>query len=122
MQFALWSDWTRAEGAALRAADWEGVAECQEQKAALRAAIDDLSAAAERERASSRGGTSGIRTELREQIEKLIAMEQANQAVLTQQLEMDLRRQADLTVVHRNLSRVHRSYTRLSMPNWQSYS
>jgi hypothetical protein len=121
-QYANWRQLTRDEGAALSAGDWNKAASCQEQKAALRQSIDQLTRSAKAAWAEPDVDHTRWQAEVRRQIEELMALEQANQVILARHQAAHLRREADLGLARRNLGQVHRSYSQHTAPTWQSYS
>lgn len=121
-QYEHWARLTREEGVALRSGDWKAAAACQERKAALRTLIDQLTRAADAAWAGPVPASTPSRAQVRQKLQELIALEEANRELLARLHEMDLRREADLGLAQRHLGQVHRSYAQPPAPTWQSYS
>lgn len=121
-QYEHWARLTRDEGAALRAGDWKAATACQERKAALRLLIEQLTRAADAAWSGPVSPNTPSRAQVRQKLQELIALEEANRELLARLHEMDLRRDADLGLAQHHLGQVHRSYTQPPVPTWQSYS
>jgi hypothetical protein len=111
-----WRALSESEGAALRAADWPRVAECQTAKRALQPRINSL---ADRIQA---GPDRPIEPRLRRLVDELIALETRNHEILASQRVAAEREQGALDRARRNLQRVHGSYAGARRPAWESYS
>ena len=117
-----WQQWTQAEWEAIRASDWFRVGACQDAKRRLQSRILELHEAARRD--WSRSGDAGAEREraARSAVEKLLALEQQNSALLAVQHEAALVRRAELDRSHANLRRLRHSYAPARGAAWSSLS
>ena len=113
---ALYEQWrclTEEEGAAIERHDWNHLAQCQAGKSRLQPRITEISQRLE-----------GAAHELhfRPVVERLVALERANQDRLsTRQQNAEAQRQTlDRSIRH--LRQLHQSYGPALRANWQSYS
>ena len=119
---ALWRRWTLAEAAALKAADWDGVARCQKEKVALQPTLAEANALATQEAARSTSSATDLRATLRREMQDLIGLELANQSTLTEQRKIHERLGQELALTKQTLGKVQRSYVIRHSATWQSYS
>lgn len=113
---ALCDEWSRlseSEGAAIEASDWSAVKECQNRKKLLQTQI---SSEAQKVKATSADLVSGPL------IQKLMAQELHNQALLNQKQQKLREKKEDIDRSSRNLVKVRSAYSRRPDSIWNSFS
>lgn len=113
--FRLWREFTAAEGAAIRAADWARVESCQNAKLKLQ---EQMTAAS----AQLKPVVFVEDVQLRHTVDELIAMEQANDRALAEQRATLEESAAELAQTSRNIRLLQSSYRSPRAVAWQSYS
>lgn len=120
--YGSWEQFTQSEGAAIARADWPGVSECQKNKQELQRQIIHLTDAARAESVEAGLDTKRFETDLRQIVNRLIAMESRNSELISERRQSAELQRAELDQTSRNLRRMQKSYTQPSTAVWQSYS
>ena len=113
--FRLWREFTVAEGAAIRVADWSRVESCQNAKLKLQEQMTVASA-------QLKPVVFVEDVQLRRTVDELIAMEQANDRALAEQRATLEESDAELAQTSRNIRLLQSSYRSPRAVAWQSYS
>lgn len=117
-----WEKLTLAETQAIHTDDWRYLQEVQAQKASLQQSIQDSEHTVFESSSLSEERKQSIRNGLKETAAELLALEQANQEVLTKRItETD----GDLKQSNRAMSslrEVQKAYGRSGRSFWQAYS
>lgn len=119
---AEWRQFSEAEGAAIRSADWHQVSQCQAAKHLLQARIVEAHQVLDSRWELTGGGKAAQDPRVRGAISDLIAMEQRNGEWLEQQWKKAEAERAELSRTSRNLRQVQKAYVPRGDAAWNSYS
>jgi hypothetical protein len=117
-----WRRLAEAEGEAIRARDWNGVAACQQALKNLQPRISRLSPAV-RKAWSAPGVNRAVKEqELNTLLHHLIQLERRNQTLIATMKEAARQQLDQFGQVRRNLHQLRRSYGLPPRATWHSYS
>ena len=120
--YESWDQLTQREGAAITRSDWMGVSECQKNKQELQRQIINLTDAARAESLEAGVETKRFDTDLRQIVNRLIALENSNSELISERRQTAELQRAELDQTSRNLRRMQKSYVQPATAVWQSYS
>jgi hypothetical protein len=120
--YAEWRRWTEIEGAAIEAANWPRVQECQDAKHQLRPRIITGNDDARQECTRLGLNLADMDQDVRKVIAELITLETRNGEVLALKRQETENQRAELECTHRNLRRIRRSYGAARDTVWSSLS
>lgn len=120
--YGSWEQFTQSEGDAIVRADWPGVSEYQKNKQELQRQIIQLTDAARAESVEAGLDTKRFETDLRQIVNRLIALENRNSELISERRQSAELQRAELDQTSRNLRRMQKSYVQPSTAVWQSYS
>ena len=117
-----WRRLAEAEGKAIRAGDWQLVADCQRALNQLQPAITQLNERLREQGQSSASQAPAARHNSRASVLELIALQTQNLAALQQRRERLSAHVQRLLLAARNLRGIQRSYASAAPGGWNSYS
>lgn len=120
--YAEWRRLAEAEGEAIRASNWEFVADCQRALAQLRPTIDSLTERVRKEPAPPISNDIARAGTFRSTVLELIELERRNLAWLQQRRQNLSTHVEQLSRSSRNLRGIQRSYAPPIPAAWTSYS
>ena len=120
--YQQWRYLTEAEGLAIQSADWETLAEHQDDKQLLQDLIQTASDGFHAEIKSCGTGGEALEKQLRQMVNDLTALELRNGRALAVQRQLAEKQEVELQKASRSLRQIQRAYAPGRQASWHSYS
>ncbi len=117
-----WRAWTQVEGDAILTMDWARVAQCQDAKKELQAAIARRTQDARDELRLQGADQRILDGPLRAMVNELIGLEMRNQEYLSGQRVVLEKDRLEIEEGGRRVAKIHKSYTAPASAGWEQYS